>query len=192
MKLITPPLVIDKDKPFDRSDKLERKDFAESLSNLISSTNDNLVIALDAPWGEGKTTFVKMWQIYLKKEKGINAIYFDAFASDFMDDPFIAISSEIAQLAEQLSKNNQPIRSKLKRFKEKASVVAPTLLSVAAKVAIKAVTLKVVSDTDIEAIEDVKENLAKNGSEIISEYLLKKFESYQRDKDSIESFANDT
>ncbi len=189
MKLVTPQLEIDANNPFDVSDKLGRKDFAESLSNLIISTDDSLVIALDAPWGEGKTTFVKMWQIFLEKEKGLNSIYFDAFANDFMDEPFVAISSEIAQLAEKLSTDNHLIGSKLSRFKEKVSVVAPKLLSTVAKIGVKAVTLKVVSDTDIEALDDIKNDLSKDGSELISDYVLKKLESYQKDKDTINAFG---
>jgi hypothetical protein len=63
MQLITPEIVVDEKEPF-KNDKLNRKPFAESLLNLITNVEDNLVISLDAPWGDGKTTIllpVKEW-----------------------------------------------------------------------------------------------------------------------------------
>ncbi len=45
-------------------------------------------------WGEGKTWFVRHWQKHLEDENH-NVIYLDAFANDYLDDPFLVISSEI-------------------------------------------------------------------------------------------------
>ncbi|MCL5964227.1 MAG: KAP family NTPase [Deinococcus sp.] len=98
MKLIIPPVTVNPENPF-QHDALNREEFGAALLNLVSNVDDNLVISLDAPWGEGKTTFVRMWQGLLTKS-GIKSIYFDAFADDFIDDPFIAVTSEIARFAE--------------------------------------------------------------------------------------------
>jgi predicted KAP-like P-loop ATPase len=89
MRLVIPPLPIDEQDSF-KHDALGRKQFGIALMNLITKTNDGLVISLDAPWGEGKTTFVKMWRGLLK-ESQIRNIYFDAFANDYVDDAFIAV-----------------------------------------------------------------------------------------------------
>ncbi|EKO3839574.1 hypothetical protein NTE14_005354, partial [Vibrio harveyi] len=62
MKLIVPELEINEDSPFS-SDLFEREKFAEKLTNLIRNVEDNLVISLDANWGEGKSTFIRMWRL---------------------------------------------------------------------------------------------------------------------------------
>ena len=53
---------IDGTNPF-KNDWLKRKGFADQLTNIIKNNSDqSFVIGLSAQWGEGKTTFVKMWQ----------------------------------------------------------------------------------------------------------------------------------
>ena len=96
MKLISPSLKIDPLKPFS-SDLFERQIYGDSLRNLISRVDDSIVVTLDASWGEGKTTFLRMWQADLKLQ-GIQSIYFDAFEHDYSDDPFLDIVSEYAVL----------------------------------------------------------------------------------------------
>ncbi len=75
MKLVVPTLETADDEGFDgKKNIFSRKKYGENLFELIINTNDKLVIALDAPWGEGKTTFIKMWKGWLSKEKGIKSI----------------------------------------------------------------------------------------------------------------------
>ena len=50
---------IDKDNPFNNC-KLDRKKYAEVLTNIVSSYSDGFVLAINNKWGTGKTTFVKM------------------------------------------------------------------------------------------------------------------------------------
>ncbi len=89
MKLTVPPLQIEQNAGFTpEKDIFNRKDFGQNLLNLITNVDDELVIALDAPWGEGKTTFIKMWQGMLAQEE-IKSIYFDAFANDYQKEPFL-------------------------------------------------------------------------------------------------------
>ena len=84
----------------DDSDPL--KGLSESAAQLIKSHTrlmDDLegeaVLLLDGPWGSGKTTLVKAWEKYIKKEKGWKTIYIDAFQYDFNSDPLIMIGQEI-------------------------------------------------------------------------------------------------
>ena len=93
MRLVTPPLIIDNDDSF-KNDCLERELYGKSLLNLIERSSDELVISLDGHWGEGKTTFVKMWQGLLTKAN-IHNIYIDAFANDHVNDAFISVASAI-------------------------------------------------------------------------------------------------
>ena len=78
-----------------KNDKLQRKDSIEDLSKLIISNTEPLVLSINASWGSGKTTFVKLWQTYLKKECNVNSIYFSAWEDDFSKEPLISILGEI-------------------------------------------------------------------------------------------------
>lgn len=78
-----------------QNDKLERKNAIEDLSSLLEVTNQSFVLALNSDWGAGKTTFVKLWQAYLQKEKGMRSIYFSAWEDDFSKEPLISILGEI-------------------------------------------------------------------------------------------------
>ena len=44
--------------PF-QNDKLDRKESAEVLTEFVLSSNKPMVVCIDAPWEEGKTTFYK-------------------------------------------------------------------------------------------------------------------------------------
>ena len=182
MKLITPEIVIDKDDPF-KNDLLDRKPFAESLTRLITNVKDNLVMSLDAQWGDGKTTFVKMWQGMLQKDE-IENIYFDAFANDYFDNPFVALVSNITTLLEKA----HPKKAKLDDLKIKASKAGAQLLSLGARVAIKAATLGVIKDIDIDQLKTVAGDIAGSTSNFASKIIEEKLQTYKEDIDAIEEF----
>ena len=74
-------------------DKLNRKEFGDRLTKFLENQTDGNVFALDAGWGQGKTTFVEMWQE--DSDNHLKTIYFDAFANDYQKDPFLALATEI-------------------------------------------------------------------------------------------------
>ena len=77
------------------NDKLERKQYAEILTSLIKNAEDGFTMSIDAEWGSGKTTFVKMWRAYLQQEK-YTTIYVNAWENDFYTaDPFAVLINEI-------------------------------------------------------------------------------------------------
>ena len=47
------------DNPFE-NDLLDRKHLAETLTNLVAKFESPCVVAIDAAWGAGKTTFIKI------------------------------------------------------------------------------------------------------------------------------------
>ena len=100
MKIIIPPLAVEDEDGF-KNDALQRKSFGESLRNVVANSTEPLVISLDGRWGEGKTTFIKMWRGLLR-EDGIPSIYFDAFAHDHTADAFMSIASSLSDLSMQV------------------------------------------------------------------------------------------
>lgn len=81
-------------------DIFQRRGFGLSLIQLVNNTEGELVLALNANWGEGKSTFLKMWKAEAEAQ-GLPVVVFDAFANDHTSDPFIAIASHIYGLVVQ-------------------------------------------------------------------------------------------
>lgn len=182
MKIVTPSLVVEDSDAF-KNDALERKSFGEALLNLVMRSNDELVISLDGKWGEGKTTFAKMWQGLLS-EAGVPSIYVDAFQNDYVDDAFISIASAITSYVETHSADG----NKGTDFKEKAKNIGVQLLSWSAKVGIKAATLGVVKEADIDALTNIKSDVAAGASCVVADFIKERLGSHSKDVELVRSF----
>ncbi|MEO1240719.1 MAG: P-loop NTPase fold protein [Pseudomonadota bacterium] len=124
MKLRMPSPDIPED-GFTDCDILGRKQLAQSIISITEKIEDNLVFLLDAPWGTGKTFFLKQFENY-SKSQGFPCIYFDAFSNDIRQDAFSAITSEIIESL----KDNPGEAAKLARpLLKKAGVVGKHLLT---------------------------------------------------------------
>jgi hypothetical protein len=122
MKIFPPALEIGDEEGFSADkDIFQRKGFGAGLKNLVSVAADPLVIALDAPWGSGKTTFIKMWAGDLRKT-GFPVVYFDAFENDHVDNAFLAIAAEVIGLSNSLKNTKSPAH---KKFLKKAGRAWP-------------------------------------------------------------------
>lgn len=183
MKLSLPRLQISEDEGFsDEKDIFKRKSFGEALLNLVTKINDEMVIAIDSPWGEGKTTFIQMWRGTLKAND-IPSIYFDAFANDYIDDPFVALSGEIYELAKRLNAPDE----KIKAYKEKAIKAGKIILKSSAKIGIKALTLGVLDGSELEEI-GIGKDIASEASNLSEKYVSSLLESYEEDKQCFSKF----
>lgn len=80
--------------PF-QHDKLNRKQNVEVLAHIIQNISGPCTIAIDAPWGEGKTTFLRLCRQHMQNE-GFPVVSFNAWETDYSDDPFIALSEELS------------------------------------------------------------------------------------------------
>jgi hypothetical protein len=184
VKIVTPPLIIN-DKDGFKEDIFERKAYGEALLNLVVHSSDELVISFDGQWGEGKTTFVKMWQGLLN-DADIANIYVDAFANDYIDDAFIAVASAITSYAEKnrTSSNDRNISI----FKDKAKNVGVQLFSLSAKLGLKVATLGVLSNSDIEELKEIKIDVAKDISEAASKFIEERLNSHAKNIELLQSF----
>ena len=86
---------VPKDDPF-RYDLLGRKESVEVLTHLVGSLEGPCVLAVDAAWGNGKTTFLNIWVQYLCNQ-GFPIVKFNAWETDFSEDPFVALSKELTE-----------------------------------------------------------------------------------------------
>lgn len=118
MRLTVPELQLNDGEYFSTErDIFNRKPFGDHLYNLINNSEENLVLALDSQWGEGKSTFIKMWTNENKhnREVPLETIYFDAFQNDYQKEPFLALASEVYELLEDKA------TTKTAEFKKKSS-----------------------------------------------------------------------
>ena len=81
------------DDPF-KHDLLGRREPAEVLARILKSVEGLCVLAVDAPWGAGKTTFLAMLVHRLRK-RDFPVVQFNAWETDFTGDPFLALSEEL-------------------------------------------------------------------------------------------------
>lgn len=105
-------LEIPEEEPF-KLDLLDREETVKILTHLMGSISGPCVLALDAPWGAGKTTFIRLWHRYLIKNK-FTVIRFNAWENDFYEDPFVALCAELSA-----GQNTGIDKKKLKEVSEK-------------------------------------------------------------------------
>ena len=79
--------------PF-KNDLLGRQEPAEVLTQMLRSIEGPCVLAVDAPWGAGKTTFLNMLARHLRNQE-FPVVEFNAWETDFTSDPFLALSEEL-------------------------------------------------------------------------------------------------
>lgn len=164
-------------------DTFQRLDFSTALTNIVTSTNEPLVLSLNGSWGVGKTTFIKMWQGELLKEH-VHSIYIDAFSNDHSDNAFLVVASAIIEYARA---NKAPQAGELI---EKAKSVATQLLSIGTKITLRAATLGALKEADIAALEEVKENISESLSDFAGSIIEEKLKSFKKDHLAIESFKS--
>lgn len=173
MILKSPEIEIDQDDPF-KYDELGRKASAEALTEFVLSSDSSLVVSIDAPWGQGKTTFLRMWRQHLINEN-IPTIYFNAWESDFSDNAWVCLIGEISAAISELSGT----QGKAKKYLERAKNIGVTLLKRAIPVAVKLATsgaLDIDKVTD-QAIAGLAESVAKE-----------EIEKYEKSKSSLSAF----
>jgi predicted KAP-like P-loop ATPase len=160
--------------PF-KHDLLARKGSAEILTDFISSLDEPFVLAIDSPWGTGKTTFLKMWLQYAKNKK-VSCLYFNAWENDFSDSPLVSLIGEIGAGISALQL--EEAQSKLAHgFFEKTKKAGAALIKTALPTAIKMATSGLI---DVSEIANLAEEIAK-----------KEIDKYQTDKTTIVHFRHE-
>ena len=86
-------------------DLLDRKMCGEVLEGLAKTFSSGCVIALDGKWGTGKSTFVRMWGEYMKRN-GYTVLSFNAWESDFVLDPLVCLIAELKKATVVAGKDN--------------------------------------------------------------------------------------
>ncbi len=156
MKYKLEPIKIPEDNPFE-FDALERKQAVENISHLIEELSGPFVLAIDSPWGTGKTTFIKMMKRCLEKKSHI-CVYFNAWETDFSSDPLIAFVGEIGNIKKEGEETD--FVTSFNKAKKIASILAKKALPVVGKIAtagtldLDSLTEKAISDYVSSSVSD--------------------------------------
>lgn len=186
MKLHPPIPDIPADKPY-FNDLFEREKFGNSLFSLFKTVEEGMVVCVNAPWGEGKTTFARMWMADLEN-RGVHCIYFDAYEHDYSEDPFVSFCGEIVALSRAAFGADEAINALNEDFRSKAVRVGGKLLATGARIGVKALTLGIIKDSDIDALNTLRSDLADSSAVAASATVQKAIDEYGANKDSIGEF----
>lgn len=165
------------------TDPFKKQPLAERLTRILTSLNHGSVSIIDGRWGCGKSTFAKQWVTYLK-EKRVPCIYFDAFASDYVESPFQAIASAFVRAAQEARDQDEKAYDS---FLSATTKVAKAVAAPAAKMAVKAFTLGVVGSQEVEAVKSAVEELATGFGEMSESAIKEVLEGHYKDEASFES-----
>lgn len=161
-----PPIKVPPNKPFEH-DLLNREEQCEELIRVIKDAQTPYVLAIDAPWGSGKTTFLQMMQVVCK-DHGIPNVFFNAWQADFNNN---ALASMIAEIAT----NDQ--------WKDQIKKGAKNLLS------LKGILAAIKAIPQLESIGELAEELMKN-YDPVDEHIKHK-EALEEFKESIRGLSSD-
>jgi len=175
--LVRPPkLSVSEEDPF-AADKLGRVVSANRLTHLLERVKPPFVLAIDAKYGDGKTTFIQMWMVHLKA-KGFRCLYFNAWEADFTSDPLIAFIGEMdAAISRMLgdSDSSTATRKVWKEVKEKGAYLAKRAIPVVAKIATAGI---------LDLDNFTEQSLADLSADIAKEQI----EKYDATKNAIKDF----
>lgn len=168
-------LEVPPDEPF-RHDRLDRKDAVVFVADIIKRAGGPFVVAVDSPWGTGKTTFVRMLHAHLTKEH-FQCISFNAWEVDYTIDPLVAMVSAIDQVT-IAGKGATKFREHIKSVRKVTSLVAKR----GAVAAVKALTVGAL---------DLEEEIEGAISELASESIGDIVQAFRKETELITRFRTE-
>ncbi|MBN8567547.1 MAG: NTPase, partial [Flavobacteriales bacterium] len=156
-------LEIDPDNPFYNC-QLDRKKYANVLLDIVSTYNEGFVLAINNKWGTGKTTFIKMWEQELKKNR-FQTVMFNAWENDFENNALTALMGELKSLTKK-SDENPNFENALKN--------AATFTKNLAPIVVKAIVKRYVGESFENLAEGVAESVGEIFERDVNEYADKK------------------
>lgn len=184
MRLKGNPIKIEPGAAFAGDGFQNRKEAGDTLTEFVKSANEPIVICIDAPWGQGKTTFLQMWEQDLKDKK-IPVLYFNAWENDFSDNALTTLIGEISDSIKKITNkdNSDNAHKCLEGIKKYGTLMLKKALPAVLKIGTAGIlNLDTVTE---QTISNLTEAMAK---EQIEHYEKAKI-AFSSFKDSLASFA---
>lgn len=164
------------DSPF-KNDELNRKPVVEFLTGLISRLDGPFVLAIDSPWGTGKTTLIGMLAAELHRQN-FQYIQVNAWKIDYTTDPLIALVSSIDRVNLGNTQAEVNFQNSIGKIKKIAGVLAKRSLIVGAKVATMGI---------LDAEKEIETAAAEMTGNITSDV----FELFNKERKLLEDFREE-
>lgn len=126
--------IIDTAHPW-RGDPLAREEAGRVLASLVAGLGDApFVISLKGGWGTGKSVFLKRLAAHLEVKERVAVVHVDAWKSDHLDDPLLAVTSALTDRLKQApgGKVRAGIETAVKGLASAAGKILLPTLSIAA------------------------------------------------------------
>jgi hypothetical protein len=163
-------------------DVLDRKKYSLFLTKYLESKGENCVINVNAPWGSGKTFFLKKWFDDVKKDHP--AVYFNAWENDYSNDPLISIISSInKEIIPLLPDSTEEIHA-AKNF----LVNSGKMMKKLAPIIIKGALSKAIGEGGVEALADIKSEDESSITELSSKFTEELLSTHDAISSSIDDF----
>lgn len=180
LDLLEPPPF--KSAAFD-TDRLERRWAADLLTERLHLFAGGCVLCLDAPWGEGKTFFVKNWQASLA-QAGTATIYIDAFERDYVDDPFLVVAAAIRGHLKSQTSSGSAVAV---HFTDSVKRVSLALLPTATKLLVNGIGT-ILGAPGVGGVVVDTLNAAADGAEMLAERVIEeRLEELDRAQSSVDA-----
>lgn len=163
-------------------DLYAREQLAEQLTGFLLRMPDGGVMAIDSPWGEGKTWFGKRWCASLG-DTGFKTAYIDCFQRDHLDDPFTMIAGEFIELA-KAGKPEMKIR-----LLETGKKLGVALLPAATKFAVNTIGHWVIGNAQLaDDLAKGAEAFDASAAAALEKLVATHLADYQASKKSLDAF----
>jgi len=173
MSFRIPAIEVPANSPF-ANDALDREKIVNFIASIVSETDGNpLVLAIDSPYGTGKSTFVEMLEKVLS-QNNFQTVYFNAWKADHVSDPLIAM---VAALDEAFPRFDEALISgdNMARVRK----VATILLKRGAAVGVKIATAGVV-----DLSEDIEDALSDTAADATADVI----EAFEKEEEAAKCF----
>lgn len=163
-------------------DLYDREKLAEQLTGFLLRMPDGGVMAIDSPWGEGKTWFGKRWCASLG-DAGFKTAYVDCFQRDHLDDPFTMIAGEFIELAKA---GQSEVKIRLLETGKKLGVA---LLPAATKFAVNTIGHWAIGNAQLaDDLAKGAEALDASAAAALEKLVATHLADYQASKKSLDAF----
>jgi hypothetical protein len=179
-------LEIDPAEPF-ALDKLGFDRLAPPLTRLLEKTPGPYVIAVNAEYGIGKTTFLKMWRAFLDRE-GARTLFFDAWEHDFIEPPLTALIGELETQIEKIQGVSAAKRKLHKSGLAAIGALAPIGAREASKVLLTLAAGTVAGAAGSQVVSEALERLSGGMAESISQLAKDRIKQYEKEKKTLAAF----
>lgn len=174
MSFRLPAIEVSDDTPF-ANDALDREKIVNFVAGIVGDTGGHpLVLAIDSPYGTGKSTFVDMLGKVLN-QKNFRTVYFNAWKADHVSDPLIAMVAALDEAFPHSEGDSEIGAVNMARVKK----IAGILLKRGAAVGVKIATAGVVDLSD-----DLEEALGDTAADATSDVI----EAFEKEEEAAKCF----